>query len=143
MMMMMNRSSRSRRRSRSSSRRSRSKQVSRVVGQTPERSAADCGARPAGCKICLQNPVIKVAAAGAREPGLTKFRQKANLNFFKNSKRKRKRIDFGGFQSPQLRTKKRKKNYKKENGQIRLFWFSLCSQKYTWMIKDFYFVSVL
>ncbi len=40
-----------------------------------ERSAADCGARPAGRKICLQNPVIKVAAAaaaaaaaGAREP---------------------------------------------------------------------------
>lgn len=83
MMMMMNRSS-SRR---SSSRRSRSKQVSRVVGQTPERGVtADCGARPAGRKICLQNPVIKVAAAaaaaaaaGAREPGLTKFRQKARF----------------------------------------------------------------
>jgi cell division protein FtsN len=60
-----------------------------------ERSAADCGARPAGCKICLQNPVIKVAAAapaaaaaaaGAREPGLMKFRQKAKFKFLKISK---------------------------------------------------------
>jgi hypothetical protein len=45
-------------------------------------------------------------------------------------------INFGGFQSPELREKNMKIAYS-------YVWFSGCNQTYESMIQDFYFISVL
>jgi hypothetical protein len=64
---------------------------------------------------------------------LAKLRQKAKLEI-KNSK---KRVNFGGFQSPKVRVKQ------VLNCQIHTISFPLCSQKYRRMNKDGYFISGL
>jgi hypothetical protein len=47
---------------------------------------------------------------------------------------------FGGFQSPEVRAKKKKVRIARPES---FMWFSLCSQTYRRMIKDLYFISGL
>ncbi len=114
-MMMMNRSSSRSSSSSSSCRRSR-KQAGIKGGRTDSRETSAAGpARPAGqpgaksvCKILSSKSLLPLPPAPASQ-AKRNFAKKINL-IFKNSKRKRN-SDFGGFQSPQVRTKKRKKKF--------------------------------